>query len=439
MRDAYQSTQAVPAETVNVYDSAGRVSQQTDPGGGVTVFDYSSIPGATKVTLPGNNTGARVVVDEYEAGRRIRSTDGYGTADAVTQRFEYDPVTGGVSKVVLESVSPERVVFEAEYDRAGNVVWVEDALDRRTTYSDYDGFGQPGQVTSPDGAVTVFDYDGSGNLEGTVTTGADSTSTSVSFDLDAAHPGEVDTMIDARGKVWDFGYDDNGYLVSVLDPEGNLSSSDVDEVGRIVWSRSPKGNVAGADPEGYTTHFVTNARGQVTSMVDPLDKPSSTVFDELGRPERVTNADNRVTQYHYDALGRVDVVTRPDLSTVQTQYWPDGSVKAQIDAAGAATQYGYDAVGRSATVTDPLGRAASFEYRADGSLWWRQDPGGSCPSGPGCVVYTSDVAGQMTTATYADPSTPDVVDVGYDARRGAGRRSRRRRGRRRSGSTGWGG
>jgi RHS repeat-associated protein len=430
-RDPYQSAQPSPQWTiVNEFDAQGRVEKQTDAEGQITLFDYDSVPNSTVITLPGNNAGQRVKVDEYNpsTGQRVRSTEGAGTPDARTVRFEYDAGRGGIDQIVLESVSPERTLSTTTYDTAGNIASIADVLGRTTVFEDYNDFGTPGRVVHSDGAETVTQFDAAGNVEASTTSGDNPAygpvSTSVSFDYHPLWPGLVETMTDPRGKEWSYDYDTNGYQDEVTDPLGHRATMKFDDVGRIEWQVAPKGNLVGANPNDYRTTFETNAFGQVTKVTDPLGNVSESQFDELGRVEMSTDADLRSTQYRYDDVGRVIEVERNDSSVLGTEYWPDGSLKAQIDAALERTEFYYDALGQLRVQVDPLERAVEFAYRADGTLWWRQDPGGNCepepPAAPsGCQVFTHDDGGQLTSVAYHDPHTADIVDVVYDD---AGRR-----------------
>ncbi|MCC5953140.1 MAG: hypothetical protein JJU45_13695, partial [Acidimicrobiia bacterium] len=424
--DPVQSASSTPAATVSEYDSEGRVFRQTAPDGGVWDFDYDSVPDSTVVTMPGAGSHASgphdaVRLDEYDwTGRRVRSVEGYGSADAMVWRYDYDHQTGGITAVVLESVSPERLVAETSYDPAtGLVEWTRDALGRQTSFGSYTAFGQPGQITHPDGAVTTTVYDGAGNVLSSTTEGVDEKTTSVSFVYDPAHPGRVESMTDPRSEVWSYDYDDNGYRDEVIDPLGNKTTWEFDAVGRIEWSTAPKGHLSGG--EGlYTTSFETNAFGEVTEVTNPLGESTSVTYDELGRPEVFTDAEGRVTTNHYDAAGRLWRVERNDASAIETEFWPDGSTKAQVNAASERTEFDYDELGRLRVQRDPLGRATVFNYRPDGALWWRQDPGGDCVALVRCAVYTSDDAGQVTSISYNDPDTADVTSILYDQ---AGRRT----------------
>lgn len=80
--------------TTNHYDASNRVASQADGLQRTTTFAYSGTPltaagGSTTITDPKGN----VSVEQYVNGERVSLTRGYGTAQAATWQYRYDPAS----------------------------------------------------------------------------------------------------------------------------------------------------------------------------------------------------------------------------------------------------------------------------------------------------------------------------------------------------------
>ncbi|HUP70393.1 MAG TPA: DUF6531 domain-containing protein [Acidimicrobiales bacterium] len=124
----------------NHYDGSGRVDWQSDPLGRTTYFDYTTIAGATKVTDPRGN----VTVDTYAYGQLVSKTTGYGTAQAATWNFVYDPATAEMSS----ATDPNARTTTTYHDGFGNPVRTTDPLGRTTT-AIYNALNQPSPSPMP--------------------------------------------------------------------------------------------------------------------------------------------------------------------------------------------------------------------------------------------------------------------------------------------------
>lgn len=438
-----------PADVVsNVYDSSGRVVCQWDEDGRQTSFDYTSIPGASKVTDPKGN----VTVDYFTNGLLTSETQGYGTSQAATWSFYYDPVSGGISEVV----DPNGHASYSYYDNSGNKTATVDALGRVTTWA-YNSYNEVTSTTPPAtygsaGAVTTtYTYDepayssgGTGNLTTVSTpvlspTGA-SEGTQVTHYVhgDSSHPGDVTSMIDPGGNTWSYTYDSYGDKISQTAPttsdnsDGTGSRSNVTKwsyntsTGWVTAELSPRYVLAHptdttctAPAVGCTNHTYDNM-GRVLTTTDGNGHVTTSHYDADGNLDYSIDADNNKTTYTHDPAGQLTVTTRPDTTTTKTNYWPDGSVEDQIDATNADTHYIYDPLGHLSGGTDPDNRATGYTYDAAGNLVVKADPGVSgCTTSSttkGCTIYSYDAANELTSVNYNDPGvTPNVTAVSYDA------------------------
>jgi YD repeat-containing protein len=370
--------------TTTVYDGSGRVDYQLDRAGRRTDIDYAgSNPLTVDVTGPpfdevGSRSTTRYVFTDL---LMTSKTVGFGSPEAATWTFAYDPGVLGVTSVV----GPDgRVHASVVYDAAGNPVSVTDVMGRRSEFS-YDRFGNVVTARDPAGLTTTNTYDGRGNLLESATPSVEDPGRvrRITYQRgDAAHPEDVTAVVPAAEqgkptpKTWRFEYDPSrGYRTAVTDPEGNRSEFGFDEVGRRRWQVAPKGVATPGVPDDYRTTFTTNDFGDVIGVSGPVGS-SSRVLDRARQPVSVTDADGNTTQIAYDPLGRPEAVTRPDGTVVRTQYYPDGSLRAQLDGAGASTGYRWDAATTSSAGSSP------FSIRAGTVTSTSRAPGtGTTPMG----------------------------------------------------------
>jgi RHS repeat-associated protein len=153
----------------------------------------------------------------------------------------------------------------------------------------------------------------------------------------------------------------------------------------------------------------------VLVAADALNHKTTRTYDANGNLKTLEDPDGNITEYSYDAGNRLTLVTRADSTELENEYWPDGSLKTQIDGANKATSYAHDPLGHLTSVTDPLLRATTFSFDAVGNVKSKASPGGSCGASPsGCTTYTYDAADELKTISYSDGTTPNVTGLTYD-------------------------
>ncbi|WP_244293765.1 RHS repeat-associated core domain-containing protein [Streptomyces sp. MJM8645] len=432
----YGST-ATPTPVVSMtYDTAGRVLVQTDQVGGTTTFTYGPDSGGNLVagqTLVADPAGHKTL-DTYQNGLLQSETKGYGTADAGTWSYTYDPVSLGVTA----QTDPVGNLRTYTYDDHGNETSAGDARGF-TTVKSYDSADNLRTVIDPSGLRTSYAYDEAGHIA----TGSGTNTGSEGFGLltgvirqpvdeslparttavyyeDAAHPGDATRAVDPRGNASRKTYDPAGAVISATDELGNATKYGYDTARGLLTSEvAPDGVAAGTSPgctapaKGCTTYSY-DAWGNRTGAVDPLGHTSTSAFDADGHRTSTTDPNGNTTHYTYDALGNQTKVTRPDGTVLTTDHNPDGTVARTVDGLGAATVYAYDAQKRQTLRTDPLGRATANAYDAAGRRTASTDPSGRA------TAFGYDANNQPTSVAYSDTATPPVTAIGYDA---AGRQS----------------
>jgi RHS repeat-associated protein len=399
----------------NSYDASGRVQWQKDQLNRQTTFTY----GTNQTTIADPKGNQRV--DYYSQGLRTAVTHGYGTAQAATWQYFYDPNTLALTGVT----DPNGQQTSYTVDAAGNPLTVTDPLGRQTTNT-YNAFNQLLTTQDPNGVTTTYVYNSNANLASTSRplTGTSQTQTTTYTYTDASHPGDVTSMVDPDSKTWTYGYDAYGDRASVSDPLGDKTTYVYSADGWMTSSVSPKGNVAGCGCQStYTTTYAHDNFGNLTTVTDPLGHQTIRHYDADQNLDSFTDGDGNKTTYIYDFANQQTQVQRPDTTTLTTDYNLDGTVQDQKDGkSNALVTYGYDPLARVTAVTDALGNATSYAYDGAGNRLTQQDPGGNCSATPktGCTTLTYDVGNQLKTITYSDGVTPNVTNISYD---GDGQRS----------------
>ncbi len=142
----------------NVYDSAARVVMQTDAMDRTTAFTYTlDATGAQTTTI--TDARGNITVERYNNNVLLSITKGYGTRQAATWTYTYDPVTLGIAS----ETDPNGHILYNTYDANGNLLTHIDALGRTTSYA-YDALNDTTAITDPMGNVTHMTYDTHGNL-----------------------------------------------------------------------------------------------------------------------------------------------------------------------------------------------------------------------------------------------------------------------------------
>ena len=377
-----------------------------------------------------------------------------------------------------------------EHDAAGHVVREVDPAGSTTTIA-YDEEGLLESRTEPLGRVATYAYQTAGDRRSranvtsmTVTPdgrgangSAASLATTMFYD---GRTNQASRIVDSRGAVTALGltpgglpqvvtqaegapeesttrmsYNDHGQPVDLTDPNGHVTHYDYFENG------DSKGYLRQVivDPGGLnlTTRYETDARGNVTAVIDPRGVRHERVVNELdwlveehaattaatpvgGLPS--APALDYVTTYLYDANGNLierrdpvgDGVTQesttstygpldelltvaqhavPGGQLIQTQYEYDANLNLirTTDPEGKVTETTYDERNQAVTVArgDTL-VTETYAYDADGAQTTTTDgrgyPWTTIYDGYGRVRETADPLGNLARTTYDDGGNP---------------------------------
>jgi len=263
--------------------------------------------------------------------------------DGVTERRLVDfqnsvePASFGQPLLIEEKVLDLKTLQEAEvktqhrrFDRNGRLEFEEtvhpDGSLLENSYS-YDEEGNPNVILHKDGSCIQREYDSEGNV---LLTANREMVRETLYDYQNHPIQEIKTEQKTEKKELAlFYYNAEGELVKKTDSQGNDTEIEVDDFGRIVKKRMPK--VLDEDEREY--------RPEITYAYDPFDQIVA------------ASQNGRTTSYRYNLYGNVAEVLHPDGASELFRYFPDGSLREEIDRKGIKTVYERDPFDRPVRIT----------------------------------------------------------------------------------------
>ena len=385
VREQRQSGGDLDAELITLtdYDGNGNVEQLTDRRNVVTDNDYDELNRLIRVTVTGSYGDPQVVSE-------------VGYDDVGNKRYEID-VRGNRTDFVYDELyrvrerklptDPASHVETFTYDLVGNKMTQSDANGKVTVF-EYDGLNRMTLKTDPEQNQIRFGYDELGNLteEEDLTRGL---STAATFDpLNRLLSRTVTASApNAFGYVTTFEYDDSAHTVVETDPRRFEKTTILDGFDRVHEVQQEtgdgvlvtktyydgNGNVERiTDAENRTTEFVYDGLNRLTETQFPLGLTSDVEYDGEGNKTTETNRRGLDTHFEYDNLGRL-VETRIEQPITQTGgqselalasivYDDANRKRTETDARGHTTTYELDEQDRVVKITDPADEYLELAY-----------------------------------------------------------------------------
>jgi RHS repeat-associated protein len=338
----------------------------------------------------------------------------------------YAPQSGTMSGVgMLSHVSIDGPVagmgdqVTYSYDTLGNLIKVGNAFGHATTFSNFNGLGQPGRITNANGAITDHTYDARGRrtktrayLNGGVQ------DTIYAYDGD----GRLATITTPDGVAKKLAYStgDRDLLLSVsIASSGILVGGGSEE--RRISSYSMMGDPITVSDQAVETYMVRKFRC-LQPMGAPQDqcyepdyyweettgprtkRSHTTLYDELGRVRSRTGNNGQNVRYAYDNNGNIKTITDSLNHVTRLTYDALDRLIQSEDARAGLTQFRYDAGDRLVWVRDPRGLVTTYVYDGFGQLWTQQSPDTGKTSfeynASGQLTKMARNNGSLTTFTY---------------------------------------
>lgn len=386
------------------------------PDGSVEEFEWhSSYRLPTRYTDENGN----VIELEYDSnGNLTRRVEAVGTPEERVVEHEYDDYGNRITTHRRGSGNAEDITETREYDSYGNLTALTGGEGNRFELRDHDPLGNPREVVDGRGEVWQFQYDDAGNMT---------------------------RMESPKGRVTEFEYDGAGNLQGVREPTGEKTTLDYDARGRVMTVTNPLGE---------KTRFTYDAADRITSIIDAQGESMEFRYTPDGRPKSFTDRDGERVSWDYEDApvgmpGAVHYATRSERFEYDSRSRRAGISKSAEDAPEREVafdrdhggrvierhepmershQYEYDALDRRIALIDPAGQRTELDYDAHDNLREvtnpRQIPIRSyeydrnrrlvkelMPDGE-AIEYDYDPNGNLTRVTYPEGNT---LVYGYDA------------------------
>ncbi len=329
------------------YDTANRVSVQTDAKGNEVRFSYDANSSRTK--------------------REEIARSDLGTADQkFTTTFAYD----GLDRLV-EVADDVGNTHRLAYDSRGNVVRSEDALGtvvRRTfdgldrevlVVRDVDGDGAA--PSDPDDVTTAIAWDDSSRL--TTRTDANGNTTRYAFDdLD-----RLKSITFADASVWSVAYDVHDNAVKVIDPNETEVTMMYDLRDRLVQRTIARGEgILGTTTESYTwdgMSRIVEASDDDSTVKRVFDSRSNLLEETLVHGSSPSGVGTTVTST-YDGVGNRLTFLYPGGRLLATTYDELDRISTLADGPGLVASYAY--VGADRVERRTFGNGTRLDVTHDG-------------------------------------------------------------------------
>jgi RHS repeat-associated protein len=407
-------------KTTYAYSAEGRLATITDPSGQTLTFTYNA---SNHITSVKDSTGREVKFAYSAAGDLESATDALGGLT----KYAYD------SQHRLTQITDPRgnVILKNTYDSLGRITEQRDGLEHlwKLAYA----AGET-TVSEPQGGQLKYGFDS----QSRVVSETDQLGHTTAIGYDAA--GNVSEVVQPGGAKWIFGHDAAGNLTSVKDPEGGERSYGYDSKNRLTAYTDARGGTWGyewsaagdltkiTDPEGGETTLTYNASGQPLTATDPDEHKSEFSYDTRGNQTSATDPLGHKTSFEYNTRNYLTAKTLPGLKAEAFERDALGDLLARTTPEGHTTKYAYDANGLPTQVTDPAEGVWKIERNAMERPMAYIDPLGQEAKvtyngnlRPTKVVnrrgketsYAYDLANQMTEVKRPEGET---WQFGYDAR-----------------------
>ena len=217
------------------------------------------------------------------------------------------------------------------------------------TYNDQH---QPIIIEYLDGTTTTSEYDAAGR----VTSTTDQRGNSTTYTYDAV--GNKLSQTDALGNKTTYTYDAQGNLLTVTDALNQTTSYQYNALNQRIKT---------AYPDGTTVEESKNISGLPSAKTNEAGQTTSYGYDTtrvMPLLNKVTLANNAMTNYTYDSEGKKTSQTDALNHTTSWSYKPTGELQTETLPKGETKTFAYDAQGKQTQITDYANKTQKFIYDA---------------------------------------------------------------------------
>lgn len=421
-------------ETAYFHNAKGQLTKKIEAVGisyaRRTTYTWDSANNRITSTTVGMNSGADLLRTDYTytSDNRIAkitrtNLSSVGRSEPLITTYSYSKYADGMLHTKsIDGPLPgtgDRITYS--YGSTRFLYSITNGLGHRTIYASYNGRGQPGRITGPNGDARNLYYDARGRII------------------------QVRTYLDGNSQDTTYAYDGDGRLIKKAIPGGlstYYSYSDVDRGLLLKTSVNSSGILVGGgaqeqrryiydsmgNPLGVYDYAVETHSERKFRCLQPTGAPQSqcyepdfywedvtepvlkhsmeAAYDELGRVRARTGNNGQDIHYTYTNNGDVSTVV-DSLGRKTTLYYDRlDRLYAQMDPLGNKSYFSHDALDRITKVTDPRGKATTSSYDGFGNLWKLVSPD------TGTTTFEYDQYGRRIKMVRSDGS---VTTFDYDA------------------------
>jgi len=278
------------------YEPGGKVSQYTNPLGGITKTYYTS---TGQLRRQENPDGSILQWSYYTDGRLQNEILRNGSVWTTV----YDDVARSVARTLTSSNGSVLAIETSVFDRRGNLITHTDPEGFVKTTA-YDGLNRTKTVTGPAGVAgsaqqtTTFIY-GASSKTVTVLNGLNEQTTTTS---DALGRPQQTRVLASNGEVirsTKYTYSSDHNAVTVTEGTG------LGAVSRTTWTDTLNRPVLTVFGDGSFTRSVYDFNGNLVSSIDALGQATNYAYNALNQSTSQTLPDGTVTRFTYDATGNL--------------------------------------------------------------------------------------------------------------------------------------
>ncbi len=378
------------------YDLKGDLVKVIDRVFANTEFLYLSNPAHYLDTYI-DSLGRKAAKNEYDANGKLIATI---TSDG--KRITFDHNLDARSEVIYDLMGHPTTYF---YDNRGNITRLVNAVGDVTQYT-YDSNNNKLTETNGEGETVTMAYDSGGNM----LSRTDNLGNVTRYSYES---NRVTTVVDPKGGIYAFTYDEKGNVLTDSDANGNTRYFTYFPNGRVKSSSDRMGNVIA---------FEYDSRGNVTVEIDPMGHRAEFTYDLLGNLTSTTrtrtdeNGDLKTltTTTEYDDGGRVTLVRDVMGNESSFVYRADGLVAEESDIRGIRAVHQYDARGNRSHTDYSDGSSETSTYDANGNVVMRRDRNGAITQNEyddaNRVKMTIDQYGKKTLIDYDMAGRQKTID-----------------------------
>ncbi|HEX8012622.1 MAG TPA: DUF6531 domain-containing protein, partial [Casimicrobiaceae bacterium] len=343
---------------------------------------HASLPLRTQITNADN-----VVNYQYDANGRM--TQQSITANSVTRTVTYSYNAQGLLSQVDGPRTDVSDVTSYTYDSLGNLSTVTNARGQITTYSQYNGLGEPQRIDYPNGTTRTLTYDGVGRV--LTDTYAGNTRT---YTYDAN--GKLSSVSTSDGHSTTYTYDSAHRLTDATNNFGEHIHYTLDATNKRRRQPTKIDKYDAANNLVASATIVYDGMGRVKQTKDAQGRITSYVYDGHGNPTKVTDPLSNIVQLAYDGLNRPTSVTDPLLHTIGLTYDAANRLTRFTDLNGRATQYTYNGFGDNTSLASPDTGTSSYTYDKASNTLTKLDARGKT------ATFSYDALSRVAQVTFAD-------------------------------------